>query len=91
MSLARTLAPRIRVNGVAPGFIAGRWTQNGLGDRYDGLVAAYEKTLPLGQVCTPDDIAQGIVSLVTGSPLVTGQTLTVDGGMMISGFQVKFS
>ena len=91
VSLARTLAPRIRVNGVAPGFIAGRWTQNGLGDRYDGLVAAYEKTLPLGQVCTPDDIAQGIVSLVTGSPLVTGQTLTVDGGMMISGFQVKFS
>ncbi len=91
VSLARTLAPRIRVNGVAPGFIAGRWTQNGLGERYDGLVAAYEKTLPLGQVCTPDDIAAGIVSLVHGSPLVTGQTLTVDGGMMISGFQVKFS
>ncbi len=91
VSLARTLAPRIRVNGVAPGFIAGRWTQNGLGDRYDGLVAAYEKTLPLGQVCTPGDIAEGIMSLVTGSSLVTGQTLTVDGGMMISGFQVKFS
>lgn len=91
VSLARTLAPRIRVNGVAPGFIAGRWTRNGLGDRYDGLVAAYENTLPLGRVCTPEDIAQGIVSLATGSPLVTGQTLTVDGGMMISGFQVKFS
>ncbi len=91
VSLARTLAPRIRVNGVAPGFIAGRWTQNGLGDRYDGLVAAYEKTLPLGQVCTPDDIADGILSLVNGSSLVTGQILTVDGGMMISGFQVKFS
>jgi 3-oxoacyl-[acyl-carrier protein] reductase len=91
VSLARTLAPRIRVNGIAPGFIAGRWTQNGLGERYDGLVAAYEKTLPLEQVCTPGDIAEGIVSLVTGSSLVTGQTLTVDGGMMISGFQVKFS
>ena len=91
VSLARTLAPRIRVNGVAPGFIAGRWTQQGLGERYDGLVAAYEKTLPLEKVCTPDDIAEGIVSLVTGSQLVTGQTLTVDGGMMISGFQVKFS
>lgn len=91
VSLARTLAPHIRVNGVAPGFIAGRWTQSGLGDRYDTFVAAYEKTLPLGKVCTPDDIAAGILSLVNGSPLVTGQTLTVDGGMMISGFQVKFS
>lgn len=91
VSLARTLAPQIRVNGIAPGFIAGRWTKNGLGDRYEGLVASYEKTLPLGQVCTPSDIAEGIVSLVTGSRLVTGQTLTVDGGMMISGFQVKFS
>ena len=91
VSLARTLAPLIRVNGVAPGFIAGRWTQGGLGDRYDGFVAAYEKTLPLGKVCTPDDIAAGIVSLVTGSQLVTGQTLTVDGGMMVAGFQVKFS
>lgn len=91
VSLARTLAPHIRVNGIAPGFIAGRWTQAGLGDRYDSFVAAYEQTLPLGQVCTPDDIAAGILSLVNGSPLVTGQTLTVDGGMMISGFQVKFS
>lgn len=91
VSLARTLAPHIRVNGIAPGFIAGRWTQAGLGDRYDTFVEAYEKTLPLGKVCTPDDIAAGILSLVNGSPLVTGQTLTVDGGMMISGFQVKFS
>lgn len=91
VSLARTLAPNIRVNGIAPGFIAGRWTQAGLGDRYATFVEAYEKTLPLGQVCTPDDIAAGILSLVNGSPLVTGQTLTVDGGMMISGFQVKFS
>ena len=91
VSLARTLAPQIRVNGIAPGFIAGRWTQAGLGDRYDTFVEAYEKTLPLGKVCTPDDIAAGILSLVNGSPLVTGQTLTVDGGMMISGFQVKFS
>lgn len=90
VSLARTLAPHIRVNGVAPGFIAGRWTQAGLGDRYDGIVEAYEKTLPMRQVCKPQDIAEGIVSLITGSKLVTGQTLTVDAGMMISGFQVKF-
>jgi 3-oxoacyl-[acyl-carrier protein] reductase len=90
VSLARTLAPQIRVNGIAPGFIAGRWTQGGLGSRYEGIKHAYEKTLPLGSVCQPKDIAEGIVSLITGSKMVTGQTLTVDAGMMISGFQVKF-
>ena len=90
VSLARTLAPHIRVNGIAPGFIEGRWTQGGLGPKYDSIKQAYEKTLPLGRVCQPEDIADGILSLITGSRLVTGQTLTVDAGMMISGFQVKF-
>lgn len=91
VSLARTLAPQIRVNGVAPGFIAGRWTEAGLGDNYNRIKQAYEQTLPLGRVCDPDDVAACIISLITGSTLVTGQTLTVDSGMMISGFQVKFS
>jgi 3-oxoacyl-[acyl-carrier protein] reductase len=91
VSLARTLAPTIRVNGVAPGFIAGRWTEAGLGAKYAGIKQAYEASLPLGRVCEPEDVAACILSLVTGSPLVTGQTLTVDSGMMISGFHVKFS
>lgn len=90
ISMARTLAPKIRVNGVAPGFIAGRWTQGGLGPNYDRIKQAYEQTLPLGRVCEPDDVAACILSLITGSSLVTGQTLTVDSGMLISGFQVKF-
>ncbi|MFN8706287.1 MAG: SDR family oxidoreductase, partial [Planctomyces sp.] len=58
--------------------------------RYDSIRQSYEKTLPLRRVCQPEDIADGIISLITGSRLVTGQTLTVDAGMMISGFQVKF-
>lgn len=90
VSLARTFAPEIRVNGIAPGFIAGRWTLAGLGDRYEAICEAYEKTLPLKQVCRPDDIAEGILSLITGSRLVTGQTLTVDAGMMIAGYQVSY-
>jgi 3-oxoacyl-[acyl-carrier protein] reductase len=90
VSLARTFAPQIRVNGIAPGFIEGRWTQGGLGERYDAIKKAYERTLPLGRVCQPEDIADGIISLITGSKIVTGQTLTVDAGMMIRGFDVKF-
>ncbi|MFM7834292.1 MAG: SDR family oxidoreductase, partial [Planctomycetaceae bacterium] len=63
---------------------------NGLGERYEGIRQAYERSLPLQQVCQPADIADGILSLITGSRLVTGQTLVVDGGMLIAGYQVKF-
>lgn len=90
VSLARTLAPHIRVNGVAPGFIAGRWLEKGLGTRYDELKQAFENALPLGHVCQPEDVADVIISLVDGSPSITGQTVTVDSGMSIAGFRAKF-
>lgn len=91
VSLARTLAPEIRVNAVAPGFITGRWLENGLGANYEGAKAAFEASLPLHRVCDPVDVADCIVSLITGSKLVTGQTLLVDSGMMIAGFQARIS
>ena len=81
ISMARTLAPNIRVNGVAPGLISSRWVAENLGQ------AAWEKTLktaeektPLGRVCSPDDVAAAIMSFITGSQLLTGQTIVVDGG-----------
>ena len=46
---------------------------------------AIEKRAPLGKVCEPSDVAQAIMSFVTGSQLVTGQVLVVDGGMLIAG------
>ncbi|MFP6855032.1 MAG: SDR family oxidoreductase, partial [Opitutales bacterium] len=84
VALARTLAPRIRVNAVAPGFITGRWLKNGLGEGYDATKAAFEKAMPLQAVCDPEDVAAAIVSLVEGSNLVTGQILACDGGMSIA-------
>lgn len=91
VSLARTLAPHIRVNAVAPGFITGRWLENGLGANYAQAKAAFEASLPLQRVCEPADVAACIVSLITGSKLVTGQTLLVDSGMMIAGFQARIA
>ncbi len=84
VALARTLAPRIRVNAVAPGFITGRWLKDGLGeDEYETIKKSFEDQLPLRRVCTPDDVASAITSLITGSDLVTGQVLVCDGGMRI--------
>lgn len=86
ISLARVLAPKIRVNAVAPGFIAGRWLQAGLGAAYDGVMKMYEDKLPLGRVCQPEDVSAAIVSLITGSDTITGQTLTCDSGMLLTDF-----
>ncbi len=83
IALARTLAPQIRVNAVAPGFIEGRWLQQGLGESYEVVKRASERANPLGKICSPDDVAAAILSLATGSPLVTGQVLVVDGGMLL--------
>jgi 3-oxoacyl-[acyl-carrier protein] reductase len=83
VSMARLLAPKIRVNGVAPGFIAGRWLEQGLGKAYEKAKQAYEERLPLGRVCQPEDVAAVILSLIT-SDLVTGQTVPCDSGMLVA-------
>jgi NAD(P)-dependent dehydrogenase (short-subunit alcohol dehydrogenase family) len=71
---------------VAPGFITGRWLREGLGEAaYEAVKGAMEARAPLGRVCDPEDVADAIVSLVTGSELVTGQVLPVEGGMLIAG------
>ena len=40
---------------------------------------------PRGRVSTPDDVALAILSITTGSDLVTGHVLPVEGGMLIGG------
>jgi 3-oxoacyl-[acyl-carrier protein] reductase len=83
LTLARSMAPKIRVNAVAPGFITGRWLKAGLGEGYEPMKAAFEQKAPLGKVCDPEDVADAILSLVTGSDLVTGQILACEGGLLI--------
>ncbi|MFQ5514924.1 MAG: SDR family NAD(P)-dependent oxidoreductase [Myxococcota bacterium] len=83
VSLARVLAPRIRVNAVAPGAITGRWLQAGLGPAYDAVMESFKQGAALQRVCEPEDVADAILGLITGSDLVTGQVLICDGGMTL--------
>lgn len=85
LTLARSLAPLIRVNAVAPGFITGRWLGEGLGAGYEAIKKAMEARAPMHRVCEPEDVAAAILGFVTGSDLVTGQVLVVDGGLLIAG------
>ena len=85
VTLARALGPEIRVNAIAPGAIQGRWLAGGLGDAYDTVMDAMASQSPLQKTCTPGDVAEAIVAVVTGSDLMTGQIIAVDGGMLIKG------
>jgi 3-oxoacyl-[acyl-carrier protein] reductase len=82
IALARALAPRIRVNAVAPGFIEGEWLAQGLGPAYEPIRKAMEARAPLHRVSTPQDVAAAILSLVAGSEMVTGVVLPCEGGML---------
>ena len=77
-SLALELAPKVRVNGVAPGAIA--WPDDGQFDpaERERVIA----TTPLGRTGTPEDIAQA-VHFFACAPYITGQILAVDGGRSI--------
>lgn len=80
VSFARALAPNVRVNAVAPGWIQGRWMKAALGDRYDNLMERRAQRTPLQRVATNEDVAQSILSLITLNDFVTGQIIVIDGG-----------
>jgi pteridine reductase len=77
-SLALELAPRVRVNGVAPGAIA--WPEDGQFE--DAERARIIATTPLARIGSPEDIARAVHFLAC-APYVTGQILAVDGGRSI--------
>jgi NAD(P)-dependent dehydrogenase (short-subunit alcohol dehydrogenase family) len=71
--LARALAPRVRVNAVAPGFVLPAPGQT------EADYLRLHADTPLGYGPTPDDIA-GAVLFLLENPAVTGQTIYVDAG-----------
>ncbi|HZK56604.1 MAG TPA: SDR family oxidoreductase [Desulfosporosinus sp.] len=77
-SLARALAPEVRVNAVAPGIVQTRWV-----DGKEDHIARLAANTPLGRVAGPEDIAEVVFSLIAHAAFVTGQTIVVDGGNFI--------
>ncbi|MGH7090292.1 MAG: SDR family NAD(P)-dependent oxidoreductase [Stellaceae bacterium] len=81
ISLARQLAPTIRVNAVCPGFVATRWMKNLLGEaRFNERVAEMAKITPVGKTAFAEHIAEIICWFIDGPDLITGEVLPVDYG-----------
>ncbi|HEU4616730.1 MAG TPA: SDR family oxidoreductase, partial [Gammaproteobacteria bacterium] len=77
-SLAKDLAPEIRVNGVAPGAIL--WPEAGMSEKTQQHIV---REIPLKRTGEPEDIASAVLYLVRDATYVTGQILAVDGGRSI--------
>jgi pteridine reductase len=77
-SLARELAPEVRVNAIAPGAVLWPDTLNEETQRH------ILERIPLRRRGDPNDIAHAVKFLITGAPYVTGEVITVDGGRSIN-------
>lgn len=80
-TLARELAPHIRVCGVAPGAVA--WPEHGH-ESEELAQKRYLRRVPLARVGTPDDAANAVRWLIVEATYVTGQIIRVDGGRWIT-------
>ena len=74
MSFARSLAPHVRVNGIAPGVV--EWNEQTL----DADRTAYVKKVPLARIGTPAEVATLVKFLATEATFITGQVIRIDGG-----------
>lgn len=81
-TLAVELAPQIRVNAVSPAVVKTNFSRA----LYEGKEDEVTRDYPLGRLGTPADVAAAVTYLVSAdSAWVTGQILTLDGGLTVAG------
>jgi 3-oxoacyl-[acyl-carrier protein] reductase len=78
-NLARALAPEVRVNAIAPGAVDSAWMVEWTDEERQQSI---DRAL-LKRRCQPEDLAEVILFLGFGAAMVTGQTVTVDGGLTL--------
>lgn len=79
-AVAREVASRnVTVNALAPGYIATSMVEEIPEDKQDKILAR----IPMGRFGTPEDVAEAVIFLSSdGASYITGQVLTIDGGMI---------
>ncbi|HYF58383.1 MAG TPA: SDR family oxidoreductase [Burkholderiaceae bacterium] len=89
ITLARALAPEVRVNAVCPGFVETDWHVRGLGrERFDAVRESVSKATALRSTLSAEDVAESIVWML-GQPKMTGQNVLIDAGRQVgAGFSL---
>jgi 3-oxoacyl-[acyl-carrier protein] reductase len=83
LSLARALAPKIRVNAICPGFIDTRWFADAFGaETTDRIRQRIIDSTPLKAASKPEDVADVALFLISDAARhMTGETMRVDSGL----------
>ena len=76
MSLARALAPQIRVVSVSPGWVEGEYAQR----MPPALIQEQRDKTPLARIASAEDVADAVLALATQLRFTTGAVIPVDGG-----------
>lgn len=86
LSLARSLAPHVRVNAVAPGMVDDGLLQRVMdaGD-YEGVVARLTEAAPLKRVSQPGEVADLAWFIAVHAPALTGQVIAMENGLLLNG------
>lgn len=79
-SLARALAPEIRVNAIAPGFV-----DTGFAGWPREVMEGQRQVSPMGRIAEPDDVAEIALFLAAEARAVTGHTIFADAGITALG------
>lgn len=82
LTMSIELAPKVRVNGIAPGYVPTEVMMTALDMDVPALEQMALKRVPLQRLGTPDDMAAAAIYLASDAGAwVTGQTLTIAGGL----------
>jgi 3-oxoacyl-[acyl-carrier protein] reductase len=81
--MAVALAPNVRVNAVAPGFVRTNMTSKRLSD--EKVLQGILRRTPLERLGEPEDIGRLVAFLLSeDSGFITGETVVIDGGITLS-------
>jgi 3-oxoacyl-[acyl-carrier protein] reductase len=85
LSLARSLAPEVRVNAVCPGFVdSAWWARRHDEETIDKMRRRSASAALLRRTAPPEEVAEAILLFAIGSPSITGQLLVIDNGMTLN-------
>ncbi|WP_395064291.1 SDR family NAD(P)-dependent oxidoreductase [Paraburkholderia silvatlantica] len=86
LSLARSLAPHVRVNAIAPGMVDDGLLRRSLdADAYASVLGRMKTNAPLKRVSTPAEMAELVWFLAAHAHAMTGQVIAAENGLLLTG------